>query len=90
MVQGRVNAHPTAAIGRFLAGVGKDLKVQDAVEQFTLVWSVPQLACFLLDVLVVGRDEEATKMVRGVECGCDMRLQPRAAELPESFQEGPG
>lgn len=90
MVRWRGNARPAAAIGRFLAGVGEDLKIYDAVEQFTLVWSVPQPVCFLPDVLVVGRDEGATKMVRGVECGCDMRLQPRAAELPESFQEGPG
>lgn len=54
-----------------------------------LIWSIPQPGCFLLNVVVVGRDEKVMKMVRGIECGCDMRLQPRTAELQESFQEGP-
>lgn len=53
------------------------------------IWSVPQPDCFLLKVVVVGKDEKVMKMVRGVECGCDMRLQLRTAELQESFQEGP-
>lgn len=29
----------------------------------------------------VGKDGKVGKRVRGVECGCDVRLQPRAAEL---------
>lgn len=29
----------------------------------------------------VGKDGKVRKRVRGVECGCDVRLQPRAAEL---------
>lgn len=54
-----------------------------------LIWSIPQPDCFLLSVVVVGKDEKVMKMVRGVECGWDMRLQPRTAGLQESFQEGP-
>lgn len=42
-----------------------------------LIWSIPQPDGFLLNVGLVGKDEKVMKMVRGVECGCDMRLQPR-------------